>query len=63
MEERLRLCQKLLDFWFAPWGAAKGAQWEFLSSDRAFTPFRVAEMCKQILDGDERIIAKVKEIC
>lgn len=30
-------CHRVAEMWFQPWGAAKGAEWEWLTQDRPFT--------------------------
>jgi hypothetical protein len=53
-EAGLAHVKELVDFWFSPWGAAKGARWEELSGDR---PFRCEEMLKVI----QRALLKPQE--
>lgn len=30
-------CHRIAEMWFEPWGAAKGAEWEWLTQDRPFS--------------------------
>ena len=65
LERRLYATKLFLDFWFSPWGAAKGAQWESLSKDKAFTPNRALGMAQELLRGDfdlsERVMKTLEE--
>ena len=47
--EQLRL---FLNFWYSPWGAAKGEVWEAFSHDRPFNDASAEEVCRHILKGD-----------
>lgn len=38
LEAQLKQAAHIIDLYFAPWGAAKGAEWEFLSHDQPFDP-------------------------
>lgn len=38
--------KELIDFWFAPWGAWKGAVWEGISGDRPFDPNIMLELIR-----------------
>lgn len=51
-EKRLRQAKLLLDFYFAPWGAAKGAIWEDISNDRAFTVSNITGLLYATLNGN-----------
>lgn len=55
---KLEAARLLLDFHFAPWGAAKGAIWEEFS-DKSYDEANMALLIDQVLDGriltDEQI--------
>lgn len=48
---RLEQAKLLLDFYFAPWGAAKGAVWEDVSGDREFSDEVVTNWLNLIMSG------------
>lgn len=48
---RLEQAKLLLDFYFAPWGAAKGQVWEDISYDQPFDDRGVTKLLAGILDG------------
>lgn len=50
-EKKLRQAKLLLDFYFAPWGAAKGEIWECVSHDRAFNSLNMGRWAQAILSG------------
>lgn len=50
MEERLKQAQIFLNFYFAPWGAAKGEVWEALTT-KPFRTESAADILNRILDG------------
>lgn len=54
--ERLRgvleEAKKITDLYFAPWGAAKGAEWEFLSGDIPFTPENALRLIQRALSTE-----------
>ena len=41
--------REVIDFYFEPWGAAKGETWEHMSGDRAFNPESVLEILQERL--------------
>jgi hypothetical protein len=45
--------RELVEFWFSPWGAAKGEQWEDLSGDRPFDPNVMLDIIRQHLTQDK----------
>jgi hypothetical protein len=52
-DDKLKLVQRFLAFYFSPWGAAKGEIWESFSRNRMFSPFQASVICHEILDGKE----------
>lgn len=52
-EQRLKLVQRFLAFYFSPWGAAKGEIWESFSRDRPFNAIQAGAICHQILEGKQ----------
>lgn len=48
---RLEQAKLLLDFYFAPWGAAKGEIWETISGDRPFDEDTATFLIKGLLMG------------
>lgn len=52
-EDKLRRLQKFLEFWFSPWGAAKGEQWEWLTGDKPFDNHTAQEICSNVLAGTD----------
>lgn len=51
-EEKLRQAQLFLNFYFAPWGAAKGEVWEDVTHDRRFSNESALEILKRITTGE-----------
>ncbi len=35
-DDKLRRVETFIKFWFSPWGAAKGARWDWFSNDMPF---------------------------
>ena len=56
MEDRLKKLQRFLNFWFAPWGAAKGEVWESFSGDRPFSEASARVIVHAILEGKDGAI-------
>jgi hypothetical protein len=52
-EDKLRRLQTFLEFWFSPWGAAKGVIWEDLTGDRPFANYIAEGVCAAILAGTD----------
>lgn len=50
---KLEQVQLFLNFWFSPWGAAKGEIWESFSNDRPFTDASAEEVIRQIMSGHQ----------
>lgn len=48
---RFRLVKRFMDFYYSPWGAAKGEIWESFSNDRPFSDDSAAAICHLILQG------------
>lgn len=61
MDTRLRQVSLLIDFYFAPWGAAKGEIWEALSNDREFTALNVGRWAHAILSGQANKLTSEQE--
>jgi hypothetical protein len=49
---KLEQAKLFLDFYFAPWGAAKGEVWELVSGDRPFDADTVTFLLKSVLAGN-----------
>ena len=52
---KLEQAKLLLDFYFAPWGAAKGAVWEDISGDKPFDEDYVTFFAVGILTGNRTL--------
>lgn len=52
-EDKLRRLQIFLEFWFSPWGAAKGEIWEWLTRDRPFDNYQARNICLDILNSND----------
>lgn len=52
---KLEQVKLLLDFYFAPWGAAKGVVWEDVSGDKTFNALNVGAMIHSILGGQREL--------
>jgi len=48
VEQRVR---DLVDFWFSPWGAAKGARWEEISGDKEFSAENMLRLIRDALQA------------
>lgn len=51
MMTKLEQAKLLLDFYFAPWGAAKGEIWEDISNDHPFTDDSIMRILIGISEG------------
>lgn len=47
----LALIFLFLQFWFSPWGGAKGEKWEAFSHDRPFLPSVARQVVQDVLAG------------
>lgn len=59
MDRRLQRAHWFLNFWFSPWGAAKGAIWESLSANKPFTDAYALAFLQEILSDNPLTVAKV----
>lgn len=50
-DDRLRQVKLLLDFYFTPWGAAKGEIWEEITGDQEFSAFNMGRWVHGLLEG------------
>ena len=60
MDKQLRQTLLFLQFYFAPWGAAKGEVWEGLFSSWDISPQSAYMIASRILTGE--IVLSVEEI-
>lgn len=60
MHERLKLLKLFLDFYFSPWGAAKTAIWEHISS-QPFNDWNAHVICIQLTCDDPETSQRVAE--
>lgn len=60
MDKQLRQLREFLDFYFAPWGAAKGEIWEDLFDTWEVNPQSAYLLSSRILTGE--IVFSVDEI-
>lgn len=54
-DKRLKQAKLLLDFYFAPWGAAKGEIWEGISGDAEFNATNIGALVHIILKGQREL--------
>lgn len=50
---QLEKMHKFMDFWFSPWGAAKGARWEGFSRNSPQSDWAALRIVKWIMDGTD----------